>query len=60
MNIGTVLRSWRHHEEMSLEQAAKKIGLPLSTLDRVEKGSGIENRTMVVLIHFLFEEQTIG
>ena len=58
MNIGTVLRSWRHHEEMSLEQAAKKIGLPLSTLDRVEKGSGIENRTMVVLIHFLFEEQT--
>lgn len=60
MNIGIVLRSWRHHEEMTLERAAKKVGLPLATLDRIEKGSGVEHRTMVLLIRFLFEEDQNG
>jgi cytoskeletal protein RodZ len=54
MEIGNVLRDWRLLERMSLADAAQRIGIPLSTLDRIEKGCSVEGRNMVILIQFLF------
>jgi cytoskeletal protein RodZ len=56
MEIGNVLRDWRLLERMRLADAAQRIGIPLSTLDRIEKGCSIEGRNMVILIQFLFGE----
>ena len=55
MTIGFVLRSWRLHEELTLSEAARMIGLPLSTLARIEQGSTIEDKNRAVLTQFLFE-----
>jgi cytoskeletal protein RodZ len=55
MTIGFVLRSWRLHEELSLKEAARMIGLPLSTLGRIEKGCHVEDKTKAALLQFLFE-----
>lgn len=57
MEIGNVLANWRTMERMTLAEAAERIGLPLSTLDRVEKGCRIEGRNMVILIQFLFGDK---
>jgi cytoskeletal protein RodZ len=56
MKIGEVLRAWRHHNEMTLEEAARAIKIPVATLDRVERGDGQVGRTLVALFRFLFEE----
>lgn len=56
MNIGEVLRSWRNHKEFTLDEVSKQIGITLPTLQRIETGAGIENRTMMRLIRFLFDE----
>ena len=56
MNIGNVLRNWRLLEKMTLQQAADRIGLPLSTLNGIERGSKVEVRTMFTLLRFLFDE----
>jgi transcriptional regulator with XRE-family HTH domain len=37
MNLGKVLRSYRHHEEISLRALAKQIGISAPTLMRVER-----------------------
>jgi len=55
MKIGIVLRNWRLLERLTLADSAKLIGIPMSTLDRIEKGCHIEGRNMVILINFLFD-----
>jgi transcriptional regulator with XRE-family HTH domain len=55
MRIGEVIRNWRLLEHMTLAQASVMVGIPLATLARIEKGGRIEDRTMVVLIRFLFD-----
>jgi transcriptional regulator with XRE-family HTH domain len=57
MEIGNVLNDWRTINELTLKEASSRIGLPLKTLDRIERGSDIEGKTMMKLIAFLFGKQ---
>ncbi|MFZ3264549.1 MAG: hypothetical protein WA172_11160 [Terriglobales bacterium] len=55
MEIGNVLHDWRLLERMTLQQAADRVGLPLSTYRSIEEGNRVYDRTMVILLRFLFE-----
>ena len=53
INLSLVLRSWRHHEELSLAEAAERVGLTLDTYRRVERGAAMEARTLITILHWL-------
>lgn len=54
-NTATVLRAWRHHEELSLQQAADQIGLKLDTYRRVEMGNAMEGETLAKVLRWLLD-----
>ena len=55
MKIGELLRAWRHHEEMSVRDAADRIGIPCSTYARVEKGYPMSGETWTVILRWMLE-----
>lgn len=57
MRIATLLKAWRHHEEMSVRQAAECLGIPPSTLQRVEQGHTLSGETLAVVLRWLLAEQ---
>lgn len=59
LNIGIVLRAWRCHEELTLKEASGRIGIPLQTLDSVERGRwhAIKGETMWKIMMFLFDRK---
>lgn len=56
MNIGEVLRAWRCHNELTLKEAAERIGVSLPTLSHIEldRWEYVKGPTMWTLISFLF------
>jgi hypothetical protein len=55
MRIAELLRAWRHHEEMSVREAADRIGIPWSTYARVEKGYPMSGETLAVIWRWMLE-----
>jgi len=55
MRIAELLRGWRHHEEMSVREAAERVGIPPSTYQRVEKGYPMSGETLDVVLRWLLE-----
>jgi transcriptional regulator with XRE-family HTH domain len=38
MTLGTLLKAWRKSEDISTQEAAKRIGLGAMTYNRIERG----------------------
>ena len=49
MRIAELLRAWRHHEEMSIREAAERVWIPWSTYARAEKGYPMSGETLAVI-----------
>lgn len=45
--IANLLRAWRHHEELSIRDAAERIGIDRGALYRLEKGESVNQTTLV-------------
>jgi hypothetical protein len=58
MQLGHVLYCWRLYNKFSLREAAKYIGLPHSTLVRVEAGKPVDGATLITLLSWLLRETT--
>ena len=56
MKIAELLVSWRHHKEIGVREAAKQIGLKPATLNRVERGEGMDGSTLARLLRWLLTE----
>lgn len=56
MRIGDILKAWRHHEEMSIREAAERIGIPWSTYGRIENGYPMSGDTFAVILRWLLED----
>ena len=41
MNIAHIIRAWRCHKELTLDEAAKLIGIDRNALHRLERGKAI-------------------
>jgi transcriptional regulator with XRE-family HTH domain len=52
--MATVIRGWRHHEELSIREAATMIGIDRNALTRIESGEGISGVTLTRLLTWLF------
>jgi transcriptional regulator with XRE-family HTH domain len=56
MKIAEVLWAWRHHEGMSVRQAAEHIGIPSSTYARIEKGYPMNGEALAVIWRWMLSE----
>ncbi|MGC2638305.1 MAG: helix-turn-helix domain-containing protein [Acidobacteriaceae bacterium] len=56
MRLAYLIRTWRYHEELSVREAAKRIGIPSSTLQRFEKGKPMSSETLVIVWRWMLEE----
>jgi transcriptional regulator with XRE-family HTH domain len=56
VRIGRLLLSWRHHEEMTIREAADRLGMPASTFARIEKGHAPDSRTLAMILRWVLEE----
>ena len=52
-NLAAVLRSWRHHEELTLSEASERVGLTIDTYRRVEHGKPMDGKTLRQLLRWL-------
>ena len=55
MRIAELLKAWRHHEEMSVREAAGRVGIAASTYAGIEKGHGIGGETLAVILRWMLE-----
>jgi hypothetical protein len=55
LNLAWLLVSWRKQEDLSVEGAAKRIGIPTNTLRCFEQGQGIRGVYWIVLLRWLTE-----
>jgi transcriptional regulator with XRE-family HTH domain len=53
MVLGSILKKWRLMSEISLQEAAKKIGIEEATLSRVENGKMPSAETLRLILTFL-------
>lgn len=56
MKIAEVLWAWRHHEGMSVRQAAEHIGILSSTYARIEKGYPMNGEALAVIWRWMLSE----
>lgn len=52
--MATVIRAWRHHEELSIREAAVRIGIDRNALNRIESGEGVSALTLTRVLTWLF------
>lgn len=50
MRIGQLIRSFRAHREYNLKEMAGRIGIPISTLSRIERGQSPDGKTLAAIL----------
>jgi transcriptional regulator with XRE-family HTH domain len=53
MKIGELIKTWRDAERVTLRELAPEIGIPVPTLNRVEKGEPMDGRTLAKVITWM-------
>lgn len=52
-NLPAALRAWRHHEELTLTEAAERIGIDRNSLWRLEKRETVNQATLITIWQWL-------
>ncbi len=52
--IGEMLKSYRKLHDLGMRDVAKRIGISVATLSRIEAGKAIDGRTMLKLLWSMF------
>lgn len=52
MQIGELVKAWRWREELSVREAAEKIGISHTTLSRIERGKPMTDEHLAVLLRW--------
>ena len=53
MTLGTLLKAWRKSEEISTQEAAKRIGLGAMTYNRIERGESCNMEALATILVWL-------
>jgi transcriptional regulator with XRE-family HTH domain len=59
MNLADMLRLWRRHNDLSIREAAARIGIDRSALHRFERGEAVNQATILQVITWSFRENDI-
>jgi transcriptional regulator with XRE-family HTH domain len=57
MRLASVLKAWRHRHEMSVREAAGRLGLPSSTYAGIERGRAMSGETLAHIVRWLTERE---
>jgi transcriptional regulator with XRE-family HTH domain len=57
MRLASLLKAWRHRHEMSVREAAERLGVPPSTLSRLEQGRAMSSETLAHLVRWMLEPE---
>jgi len=57
MNLADMLRAWRHHQELSIREAAERIGIDRGALYRLEKGESVNQATILQVQLWVFHDK---
>jgi transcriptional regulator with XRE-family HTH domain len=60
MNFADMLRAWRHHQELSIREAAERIGIDRGALYRLERGESVNQATILQVIRWSFEKDSLS
>ena len=60
MNLADMLRAWRHHQELSIREAAERIGIDRGALYRLERGESVNQATILQVIRWSFEKDSLS
>jgi DNA-binding XRE family transcriptional regulator len=55
MNLAHIIRSWRCHKELTLDEAAQQIGIDRNALHRLERGKAINQAAYARVLGWLLE-----
>lgn len=55
MMIANLIRAWRHHEELSIREAAERIGIDRGALYRLEKGESVNQAALVIVWRWMLQ-----
>ena len=56
MNLGHVLRRWRLHSELTVQDVAQRFGIAPAALSRFERGAMVDVRTLAKILSWLMQE----
>ena len=56
MNLSTVIRHYRIHNELSLRKLGSRIGIPAATLFRLEQGYELNGANLALVLKWLLSE----
>ena len=56
MKLGDVLKTWRRVSELNIRDAAREIGIGVSTLSRIENGETMDGVTLSRILTWLMSE----
>jgi transcriptional regulator with XRE-family HTH domain len=56
MKLGDVLRAYRY-DRCNVRELAKEIGVPVSTLSRVENGHACDSRTLARILLWMLDDR---
>ena len=57
MRLGEVIRKWRMMSELSIRDAAAMIGIPATTMHRLESGDDVDGRTLIAVLTWLMAHE---
>ena len=55
MMIANLIRAWRHHEELTLNDAAARIGIDRNALYRLESGKAVNQAALTIVIRWALD-----
>ena len=53
MKIAELLKAWRHHHMMTIEEASRRIGVSWDIYRRVEKGEEMSLKTFLKIMEWI-------
>jgi transcriptional regulator with XRE-family HTH domain len=57
MRLSSLLKTWRHREELSVREAAERLGLPSSTYAGIERGRAMSGETLAHIVRWMLEPE---
>jgi transcriptional regulator with XRE-family HTH domain len=59
MRIAELLTAWwRHHEHVSVREAAERLGIPTSTYAGIERGRAMSRETLAHIVRWVLEPES--
>jgi transcriptional regulator with XRE-family HTH domain len=58
MRLASLLKAWRHRHEMSVREAAERLGIPSSTYAGIENGRAMSGETLAHIVRWMLEPES--